>query len=153
MFILFLTLHSFVRWILLLFLIYTTIKAYAGWKSGKEFSEADRWLGHWTNTFAQVQLTLGILVFVKSALAKYFWANLNEVALDSEATFFGLFHMVGMALAVTVISIAVGSSKRQKEDQAKFKKLFQWFLLAIIIILIFIPWPFSPLASRPWIRL
>jgi hypothetical protein len=27
-----------------------------------------------------------------------------------------------------------------------------WFLLGLIVILIAVPWPFSPLANRPYIR-
>jgi len=37
-------------------------------------------------------------------------------------------------------------------DKEKFKIMLLWYGIALIIILIAIPWPFSPLANRPYLR-
>ncbi|UZT98400.1 hypothetical protein ODZ84_02190 [Chryseobacterium fluminis] len=54
----------------------------------------------------------------------------------------------------SIILITVGSavSKREISDHEKFKVMFIYFTLALIIIFIAIPWPFSPFANRPYFR-
>jgi len=39
-----------------------------------------------------------------------------------------------------------------KTDLTKHKTILIWFLLALFIIVLNIPWPFSPLVSRPYLR-
>ena len=57
-----------------------------------------------------------------------------------------------MTLAVLFITIGSAASKRQETDRAKFKTMTVWFLLALLLMFIAIPWPFSPLANRPYLR-
>jgi hypothetical protein len=57
-----------------------------------------------------------------------------------------------MTVAVVLITIGSAMAKRQQTDHGKFKTMALWFLLGLIVILIAIPWPFSPLANRPYIR-
>ncbi|WP_335900654.1 hypothetical protein [Leptospira venezuelensis] len=57
-----------------------------------------------------------------------------------------------MTISVVLLTIGSAISKRKKEDSEKFKSLFVWLLISIILILIAIPWPFSPFAHRPYIR-
>jgi hypothetical protein len=58
-----------------------------------------------------------------------------------------------MFAAVTVLTIGSAMAKRQNNQQQKFRTMLVWFIFALVIIFIAIPWPFSPLAKRPLIRL
>jgi hypothetical protein len=58
-----------------------------------------------------------------------------------------------MLIAVAVISIGSSSAKRKNTDQAKFKTIAIWFTIGLLIVLGSIPWPFSPLVSRPYWRM
>jgi hypothetical protein len=44
------------------------------------------------------------------------------------------------------------SSKRKPGDREKFKTMAIWFSIALFIIFLSIPWPFSPFTSRPYLR-
>lgn len=57
-------------------------------------------------------------------------------------------------MIVSVVLITIGSmkTKRKSEDQEKFKTMTIWFSIALVIILVNLPWPFSPFASRGWVR-
>jgi len=57
-----------------------------------------------------------------------------------------------MLAAIIIISIGSGSAKRKLTDREKFKTMATWFTIAFIIILISIPWKFSPFATRPYFR-
>lgn len=145
-------LHSTLRWLVLGSLLIAIIQAYRGYNLKLQFSPADNAIRHWTATIAHLQLMAGIILYVKSPLVKYFWNNPGEASKKLEFLFFGVLHILLMIIAIVILTIGSALAKRKEEDQAKFKTMFIWFLIALIIILLAIPWPFSPLAHRPYFR-
>ncbi|RZJ50430.1 MAG: hypothetical protein EOO44_16395 [Flavobacterium sp.] len=145
-------LHSIVRWLVLLSLFYSLIRAYSGFTKKKPFSKTDNSVRHWTATIAHIQLMLGILLYSQSPIIKYFWNNFAEASKDINTVFFGLIHFVLMLIAIILITIGSAVAKRKTVDETKFKTMLIWFSIALLIIFIAIPWPFSPLANRPYFR-
>ncbi|CAM3602882.1 hypothetical protein [Zobellia roscoffensis] len=144
--------HSIVRWLVLFSLIYSVYRAYKGYFQGLKFTERDNLTRHWTATIAHIQLVIGIILYSQSPTIKYFWENFDQAITDLESTFFGLIHIILMLLAIVFLTIGSALAKRKPTDSAKFKTMLIWFSLALLIIFIAIPWPFSPLAHRPYIR-
>nr|WP_294786396.1 hypothetical protein [uncultured Flavobacterium sp.] len=144
--------HSFMRWLVLVSLIYSIYRAYKGYSSKISFNKKDDLVRHWTATIAHIQLIFGILVYVQSPIVKYFWSNFKEGIHNKDTAFFGLIHIVLMLIAIVVITIGSALAKRKFSDASKFKTILIWFSIALIIIFIAIPWPFSPLANRPYFR-
>lgn len=144
--------HSIVRWLLLIALVYSIVKAYKGYTSNLIFSKADNAFRHWTATIAHIQLMIGITLFTKSEIVKYFWKNFSEASQHLDTLFFGLIHILLMIISVVILTIGSALAKRKMTDKDKFKTMFTWFSIALIIIFIAIPWPFSPLANRPYFR-
>jgi len=60
-------------------------------------------------------------------------------------------HFTGMLIAIALITIGRGVAKKGIPDAAKFRRAFWLFLLALIIILATVPWPFRGGVGRPWI--
>ncbi|HEY9176799.1 MAG TPA: hypothetical protein VIN07_03870, partial [Flavipsychrobacter sp.] len=58
-------------------------------------------------------------------------------------------HLLGMLIAIILIHIGYASVKKDIPDAAKFKKVFWYTLIALIAILITIPWPFREIIGRP----
>ncbi|QSW89722.1 hypothetical protein J0383_02645 [Flavobacterium endoglycinae] len=144
--------HSFMRWLVLLSLLYSIYRAYKGYFFQLSFTKTDNLIRHWTATIAHIQLLFGILVYVQSPIVKYFWRNFKDGIQNLDMAFFGLIHIVLMLAAVIFITIGSALAKRKLSDGQKFKTMLIWFTIALIIIFIAIPWPFSPLANRPYIR-
>jgi hypothetical protein len=94
-----------------------------------------------------------MILYIKSPLVKYFWQNRSETMNDLDVSFFGLYHPVGMLLAVVVLTIGSALAKRRATDVEKFNTMLYWFAVVLLIILVIIPWPFSPFANRPYIRI
>jgi hypothetical protein len=69
-----------------------------------------------------------------------------------DTAFFGILHLLFMLTAIVLITIGSAKAKRMPTDEEKFKTMLTWYSIGLIIILIAIPWPFSPLASRPYFR-
>lgn len=140
------------RWLVLVSLIYSIYIAYKGYSSNLSFTKKDNLVRHWTASIAHIQLIFGILVYVQSPIVKYFWKNVKEGIQNKEIFFFSLIHMILMLTAIVFITIGSALAKRRPSDQQKFKTMLFWFSIALITIFIAIPWPFSPLANRPYFR-
>jgi cytochrome bd-type quinol oxidase subunit 2 len=140
------------RWLVLVSLVYAVYRAYTGFKSNAPFTKTDDAVRHWTATIAHVQLLIGILVYTQSPIIKYFWRNSSAAIHQRDTTFFALIHVFLMIMAIVVLTIGSALAKRQDTDQHKFRTMLIWFSLALIIIFIAVPWPFSPLANRVYFR-
>ncbi len=141
------------KWIVLLTLTISIVNSLYGYYRNSAFSKASNSLRHWTATMAHIQLLLGITLYVQSPITKYFWNNFSQATENSDGLFFGLIHMLLMLVAIVVITIGSAKAKRKESNKDKFKTIALWFTVGLVLILIAIPWPFSPLANRPYIRL
>jgi len=144
--------HTFVRWLVLASLLYAIYRAYKGYVTKSAFSKTDHAVRHWTATIAHIQLLIGMVLYFKSPIIKYFWSNFNEALTNIGNVFFGLIHVILMLTAIVLVTVGSALSKRRAADREKFKTMLVWFSIALFIIFIAIPWPFSPLASRPYFR-
>jgi hypothetical protein len=148
-----LALHSFVRWLVLASLVFTIYKAYQGWFSSKPFTNFDNFIRHSTATISHIQLLIGLLLYYISPIVTYFLQNFNEAVHNREIRFFGMEHSLMMFIAVSVISAGSSIAKRKAKDAEKFRTMAIWYTIALFIIFFSIPWNFSPLVSRPYLRL
>jgi hypothetical protein len=153
MYYLLLAIHSFWRWAVLGSLIYTIYTSYQGWFGSKAYTSFDNKVRHWTATVAQIQLVLGLCLYFISPLTDYFRHHYHVAVHDREIRFFGMEHSTMMILGIMVITISSMLSKRQTTDSGRFKIVAIGYTLALLIILSSVPWPFSPLVSRPYLRM
>lgn len=151
MYIALLFLHSLFKWFLLFILFYAIFLSFKGKTKRLHFSKKVNSIRHWTATIAHIQLMIGIILYTQSPTVKYFLKN--GIKKWNEYAFFGVIHVFLMLIAIAIITIGSSKSKRITTDLEKHKTMFTFYIIALIIILIAIPWPFSPLAHRPYIRL
>lgn len=144
--------HSIFRWLVLLALVYAIYRAYTGRKNGRTFGKTDNALRHWTATISHIQLILGSTLYFISPVTKYFLSHTRDAMQIADIRFFGLIHMLMMFVAIMVITIGSALAKRKETDAGKFNAMLVWFTIGLILIFIAIPWPFSPLAARPYYR-
>jgi len=147
-----LTIHSLFRWLVLVGMVYAIFRAYKGWFNNLEFSKFDNSVRHITATIAHIQLIFGICLYCISPIVQYFLHNFKDAIHERQIRFFGMEHSSMMLLAIIIITIGSALSKRKTTDKAKFKTMALSYTLAFIIILVNIPWSFSPLISRPLFR-
>ncbi|SDE43338.1 hypothetical protein SAMN04487996_10533 [Dyadobacter soli] len=147
-----LILHSINRWLVLVSLLYAIRTAWAGLRSGRPFSGTDNTVRHVTATISHIQLLLGLSLYMISPVVKFNVAEEAGAGIVSEHTFFRLIHIALMVVAVVLITIGSARAKRAATDPQKFRTMLVWFAIALLIILAAIPWPFSPLANRPYFR-
>lgn len=144
--------HTFMRWLVLAALVYAIYRAGRGYLRHLAFTKTDNAVRHWAATIAHVQLVIGMVLYLKSPIIKYFWSHLSEAVQNFGTVFFSLIHMLLMLTAIVFITIGSALAKRKQADREKFRTMLVWFSIALAIIFIAIPWPFSPLAQRPYYR-
>jgi hypothetical protein len=148
-----LTVHSLFRWAVLASLLYALLRAYRGWLTNAPFSPLDNTVRHTTATIAHVQLLIGLGLYYGSPLTNYFWDSTQAALRGREVRFFGMEHPLMMFAAIVLISIGSAQAKRKTGAEAKFKTIALWFTVALVLLLLAIPWPFSPWVGRPYGRL
>ncbi|KAA9357131.1 hypothetical protein [Larkinella humicola] len=147
-----LSVHSAFRWLVLLSVLYGIYRGFRGWFGKRSFTRTDNATRHITATICHIQLLIGYVLYFNSPLIQYFRLHYDEARKQFDLLFFGLIHVILMTVAIVLITIGSSASKRMNSDRGKFKTLTIWFFLALLILLSAIPWPFSPLASRPYFR-
>ena len=144
--------HSGFRWLVLASLLTALFRAYTGYTSSRPFTKTDNSIRHWAATISHIQLTIGFTLYFISPIVKYFLAQKREAIQHLDIAFFGIIHISMMLIAVVIITIGSASAKRKPTDKEKFKTMLLWFSAALLLIFLAIPWPFSPLANRPYFR-
>ncbi len=145
-------LHSLFRWLVLAFLLYSIARAFIGYTQNKTSTATDNTIRHLTATVAHIQLIIGMILYTQSPIVKNFWQD-GEMGLHQvDLTFYGIIHIILMITAIVLLTVGSAMAKRRSLDKEKFKTILIWFTIALVLILIAIPWPFSPLSNRPLLR-
>lgn len=144
--------HSAGRWILLILLVIAIFNsAVAG---GRPFIKSDNTTGLLLTIFTDLMLLIGLALW-------YFGTNgyqaiqnsggMSAVMKDPVARFFAVEHITAMLIAVILIHIGKAQAKKKIPDGAKHRRTVIFYLIALIVILISIPWPFVAAGSgRGW---
>jgi hypothetical protein len=145
-------LHSFLRWIILILAIVAIYKSFNGMTAGKPFTASDKKTGLFLMISAHITFLIGLYQWITGPWGLKNILNMGFAAVmkDPVYRFYGVEHLTGMLIAIILITIGRGVSKKNIPDAAKHRKTFWFFLAALIIILISVPWPFRAGIGRPW---
>lgn len=145
-------LHSIMRWFVVLLLLIAIINSILGLRLKRNYTATDKALQNITIFIVQMQFLVGIIMYWQSPIVAFFWKDPSLGLQSWLVTFYGVFHPLCMVASVSLLT-GIGRKTDQKVgNQAKFKIICFGFILAFLIIFIAIPWPFSPLSSRPFLR-
>lgn len=145
----FLHLHSLLRWLVVFTGIAAVVMYALGHFNKKTFSKADDKIGLAFMALMDTQLLIGLyLYFAKGHFANLMAGGAMKVAVTR---FFAVEHLFGMIVALVLVHIGRAASKKG-EDVTRFRKGLIYFGLALAIMLISIPWPFTEAGvGRGWL--
>lgn len=144
-------LHNFLRWVILILLLLSIFKAYTGWQQKKVFSPGDKKVWLFTMIAAHITLLIGLyqLFFGRYGIISKGIPEGVSVMKDKFYRFFLVEHPTGMIIAIILITLGHGMAKKSVSDETKYRKAFWYFLVALLVILVTIPWPFRQIVGRP----
>ena len=141
--------HSLLRYILLLLMLISIVKSFNSWGGKKSYTPGDRKLALSTVISAHLQLVIGLVLYFISPNVKVGLANMSEAMKNPELRFWAVEHISMMLIAIILITIGSARAKRAASDEGKHKQIVIFFLLALLVIFIAIPWPCKEVA-REW---
>jgi hypothetical protein len=146
-----LTIHSWLRWLVLLAGITAFVRAAAGASGRKPWTPADDRAGFWFVTSLDTQALLGIIMYAfLSPLTHAAFADIGAAMKDSVLRFWIVEHTFGMIVGLALVH--VGRVRARKTDSLRRHRVVAIFFgLALVAILASIPWPGMP-AGRPLLR-
>ena len=144
-------LHSLLRWVILLLLIIAIVRHMSGMNRKAPVTRGDQKIDLFLMISAHITLAIGLYQWIVGPWGLKLIRNvgMSEVMKNSSYRFFAVEHLAGMLIAIILITVGRGAVKRSV-DWRTHKKAFWFFLLALIIILASVPWPFREAVARPW---
>lgn len=144
-------LHNLLRWIILILLLVSIFKSYSGYNNKKQFDAGDKKFWLFTMIASHITLLLGLYqwAFGRIGLFSTDYSSMGAIMKDKVTRFFLVEHPTLMILAIIFITLGHGMAKKSVDDETKYRKAFRYFLIALVLILAAVPWPFREVA-RPW---
>lgn len=144
--------HSVGRWIILLLLLFAIFNSLIA--GHRPFIKSDNRLGLLLTIFADLMLLIGAYLYFAGTWGyKTFerLGSMSAVMKDATARFYAVEHIAGMLIAIILIHIGKAQSHKPMSDKAKHRRTMIFYFLALLIILISIPWPFRGIgAGKGW---
>ena len=135
-----LTIHSWIRWIILLLFLVVIVRSFLGWKGNKNYAKSDNAMSAALIGSLHLQLLLGlVLYFFLSPLTQTAFQDFGAAMKNAALRYWAVEHILAMIIGVVIAQIGRSKSKRQNSDSHKFKTTFIFYLIALIIILSRIP--------------
>ena len=145
-------LHSVGRWIVLLLLLFAIFNSLIA--GNRPFIKSDNRLGLLLTIFADLMLVIGLYLYFAGPRGYKMFSipgGMGAVMKDATARFYAVEHMAGMIIAIILIHIGKVQGRKPMTDKAKHRRTMIFYFLALLIILISVPWPFRAIGTgRGW---
>lgn len=132
--------HSFLRYPIVLLLIATLFFVWQSLKSEKKFTTLIDKLSLWSMIMVHTQMLLGLVLYILSP--KVLFSEFSIAMKDSMFRFFTIEHILGMFIAIALITIGRVRLKRIVEPSFKLKNILWFYGLGLMVLFFSIPWPF-----------
>ena len=140
-----LLLHSWLRWVVIALAVTAVVRALAGARARRAWSTADSRVGRLFVIALDMQVVLGFLLyFVLSPITKAALVDFGGAMKVSAMRFWAVEHAFGMLAAVALAHIGSVRVRKTADPLRKHKAAAICFALALVAILVSIPWPFMP---------
>jgi len=135
-------LHNALRWIIIILLLLSLIQAFT---KNEKITKTSLWL----LISAHITLLLGLFQYFNSETVGFHMienlGGMGAVMKDSFARFWVVEHISAMVIAIVLITIARGKAKK-----LNYKAATILYVIALLLILAAVPWPFREGIGRPW---
>lgn len=122
--------HSGIRYLVLLLVVITALKAFVGWFGKQSYSGLDNKLSLISLIVTHIQFLLGLILYVISPRVIFSGASMG----NATARYWLVEHISLMIIAVVLITLGRSLSKRATDDAGKHKRVAIFFGIAITLV-------------------
>lgn len=137
----FLYIHSWLRWIILILGIIAIVKAYAGWLGQKPYTKGDNGISAAFMGTLHLNLLIGLILYI--FLSPYVQQAFNDFGAamkNPEIRFWAVEHILMNIIAVVVAQVGRTKAKKAVDTIRKHKLTAIFYTIAFILLLSRIPW-------------
>ena len=135
--------HSGLRWLVLGLLIYAIYNAAVNKTS---YEKRDKMINLFAMISLHIQLLLGLILYYTSGNVSFDSGWMKNAV----TRFYGMEHLLGMLLAIIVVTVGRKMAEKQESPEQKNKKILVWYTIGLVLILASIPWPFREALNGSW---
>ena len=144
----FVYLHSILRYLILLFAVIVVVQSLVGMMGKSKFKSSNKQTALVLLICCDLQLLFGLLLYYYKVYAVGLMSG-GDVMTDPIKRFWAVEHGIGMIVAIVLVHMGYTVTKKNVDDDRKFKRLF-WFVFAELAIFIAtIPWEGKHPVGRP----
>lgn len=146
-------LHNLLRWLVLIFGVLALISGLRGIGGRRDFTNGDKRTALYFLIVADLQLLIGLALYFIGPWGIKLIQNaggMGPVMKNAASRFWAIEHPVMMILAIILVHVGYAGTKGNRPHRVKFRRLFWCTLIALILILAAVPWPFREGIGRPW---
>ncbi len=134
--------HSGLRWVTLILLLFAIFNAAKSMTSGA-YTAKDKKINLFAMVFIHVQILLGLAMYFMSPKVQFIEGWMSSDVANGMYRFFGMEHLTGMIFSAVVITIGRRKAeKKMKGTRDMHRSILIHYVVALLLILLFIPWPF-----------
>ena len=144
--------HSWIRWAVLLLGLYAFARSASGRFTQRPWTPVDDAAGRWFVISVDIQVLIGLLLyFFFSSFTRGAWRDMAGAMADDVIRFWAVEHVVGMLAATAFVHVGRVRIRKATDSRRKHFAAAIFFGLALVLMLISIPWPFGSI-DRPLMR-
>lgn len=136
--------HSGLRWLVLFALVAAIVNAVTNTSNNQPNKKNG--IALIALITSHIQLVIGIVLLFLSEKVSFESGWMKNAV----TRFFGMEHVLMMIIAVVLITIGYSKSKKQRTLGAANKKIQLFYIIALLVILAAIPWPFRENLGAAW---
>ena len=146
-----LVLHNLFRWAVLLFALWTLMSGISGIVSKRIYTMYDNRASFLFTLSCDVQLIFGLILYYANSWFDRL-KDLGNNMKDANNRFFTMEHALLMIIAWVLVHVGRVAVRKGTTPSSKHKRTLIFFGLAILLIMVAIPWPFRETIARPLYR-
>ena len=140
-----LTVHSYLRWVVLVVALLVLVRAIAGVTQRRPWTPTDDSAARWFGMTLDIQMLLGLVLYLfLSPFTMSAWSDIGAAMRDSTTRFVVIEHQVGMLIAVALTHIGRSRIRKNRDSAGRHRQALIFFGLALVVMVISIPWPGRP---------
>jgi hypothetical protein len=125
--------HSVVRWAVLACAAWAAFAALSGLRGRRAFTRKARIPGVVLAGVADLQLLLG--------LSMWLWLSPNAVTAGGRSHYWTFVHPLAGIAVVALVHVGSVKARRTLDDAGRWRTSFQFYLAALIVAVLGVPWP------------
>jgi hypothetical protein len=143
--------HSLLRWVILIFLLLSIFRQMTA--GNQPFDGRDKGFGLPLLIATHLTAVIGIYQWAVGDLGLNFiqTSGMGAVMKDSVMRFWAVEHPLMMLIGAILVTIGYGQRKTKHTTRVQRRRTLIYYVLALIVILMAVPWPFREVIGRPLI--